>query len=68
MEFSNKKNLVSKVQKALNLDADGIDNFVIGLKDLGIWHNSVMWLMRSQYNVGYSRINNGRITIIASCA
>ena len=25
MQFSNKKNLVSKVQKALNLDADGID-------------------------------------------
>jgi hypothetical protein len=35
-----------------NGDAVDIDNFVIGLKDLGIWHNTVFWLMRNKYNVG----------------
>ena len=35
-----------------NGDAVDIDNFIIGLKDLGIWHNSVMWLLRSTQNIG----------------
>jgi hypothetical protein len=35
-----------------NGDAVDIDNFVIGLKDLGLWHNSVIWMMRNLYNVG----------------
>ena len=35
-----------------NGDAVDIDNFIIGLKDLGIWHNSICFLMRSQHNVG----------------
>lgn len=42
-----------------NSDAVDIDNFVIGLKDLGIWHNSVCFLMRSQHNIGVgSTINS----------
>ena len=42
-----------------NVDAVDIDNFVIGLKDLGIWHNSVCFLMRSQHNIGVgSTINS----------
>ena len=35
-----------------NGDAVDIDNFIIGLKDLGVWHNSVIWIMRRNYNVG----------------
>lgn len=35
-----------------NGDAVDIDNFIIGLKDLGLWHNAVAWIMRSKYNVG----------------
>jgi hypothetical protein len=42
-----------------NGDAVDIDNFIIGLKDLGIWHNSVCFLMRSQHNIGVgSTINS----------
>jgi hypothetical protein len=33
-------------------DAADIDNFVIGLKDLGIWNQSICFLLRSQHNVG----------------
>ena len=36
----------------VNGDAVDIDNFIIGLKDLGIWHDSVGWLMTNRYNVG----------------
>ena len=32
-------------------DAVDIDNFVIGLKDLGLWVDSYIWLLMSQYNV-----------------
>ena len=38
--------------KIANVDAVDIDNFIIGLKDLGVWYNAVAWLMRSKYNVG----------------
>jgi hypothetical protein len=42
-----------------NGDAVDIDNFIIGLKDLGLWHNSVCFLMRSQHNIGVgSTINS----------
>lgn len=33
-------------------DAADIDNFVIGLKDLNIWNQSVCFLLRSQHNIG----------------
>ena len=33
-------------------DAADIDNFVIGLKDLGIWYQSICFLLRSQHNMG----------------
>lgn len=33
-------------------DAVDIDNFVIGLKDLGVWPTSTFWMLRSQYSIG----------------
>lgn len=35
-----------------NGDAVDIDNFIIGLKDLNLWHNVVFWPLRSQHNIG----------------
>lgn len=43
---------LSGLPNITNGDAVDIDNFIIGLKDLGVWHNSVIWIMRSKYNVG----------------
>jgi len=39
------------LDKIANIDAVDIDNFVIGLKDLGLWSDSYIWLLMSQYNV-----------------
>jgi hypothetical protein len=33
-------------------DSIDIDNFVVGLKDLGIWHVCSFWMLRSQHNIG----------------
>lgn len=33
-------------------DAVDIDNFVVGLKDLGVWSQSICFLLRSQHNIG----------------
>jgi hypothetical protein len=35
-----------------NSDAVDIDNFIIGLKDLGLWHNIICYLFRSIHNIG----------------
>ena len=35
-----------------NTDAVDIDNFVIGLKDLGLWNVSSLWLLKPNQNVG----------------
>lgn len=35
-----------------NGDAVDIDNFIIGLKDLGLWNAMVCWPLRSQHNIG----------------
>jgi hypothetical protein len=43
---------LSGIPAITDTDAVDIDNFVIGLKDLGIWHNSICFLMRGQHNVG----------------
>lgn len=43
---------LSGLPSITNGDAVDIDNFVIGLKDLGVWHNSVIWIMRNRYNIG----------------
>lgn len=43
---------LSGLPNITNGDAVDIDNFIIGLKDLGLWHNAVAWIMRSKYNVG----------------
>lgn len=48
----NSYRLLNGLDKITNADAVDIDNFIIGLKDLGVWHNTLFWLMRSQYNVG----------------
>jgi hypothetical protein len=37
-------------------DAVDIDNFVIGLKDLGIWSNTLCFLTRSTQNVGTGNV------------
>jgi hypothetical protein len=40
------------LDKIANADAVDIDNFIIGLKDLNLWHLSTFWLLRSQHNIG----------------
>jgi hypothetical protein len=40
------------LDKIANIDAVDIDNFVIGLKDLGLWTVSSFWLLRTNQNVG----------------
>jgi hypothetical protein len=35
-----------------NSDAVDIDNFIIGLKDLGLWHTMICYLFRSIHNIG----------------
>jgi hypothetical protein len=42
-------NGLADIQKS---DAVDIDNFVIGLKDLGIWNYFVCWLLQSSQNIG----------------
>lgn len=55
----NSYRLINGLPDIANSDAVDIDNFIIGLKDLGIWHNSVCFLMRSQHNIGVgSTINS----------
>lgn len=44
--------LLNGVGPLLPPDVTDIDNFVVGLKDLGVWTNTVCWLMGSRYNVG----------------
>jgi hypothetical protein len=43
--------------RELNLsDVADIDNFIKGLKQLGLWSNTVCWLLRSQQNLGTGTI------------
>jgi hypothetical protein len=42
-------NGLADIQKS---DAADIDNFVIGLKDLGLWYSAIFWSMRSIHNIG----------------
>lgn len=44
--------LLNGLGNLLPPDISDIDNFVIGLKDLGIWGNTICWLMGAKYNVG----------------
>lgn len=53
--YVNRVNTFRKLNGLPNLlppDVADIDNFVVGLKDLGVWTNTVCWLMGSKYNVG----------------
>lgn len=43
---------LNSIPNISNIDATDIDNFIIGLKDLGIWTNSIFFPMRSQHNIG----------------
>ena len=43
--------LLNGLDKVANIDAADIDNFIIGLKDLELWSDSYIWLLKSQYNV-----------------
>jgi hypothetical protein len=36
-------------------DAVDIDNFVVGLKDLGAWNNTVFWLYGTNYGTSATR-------------
>lgn len=38
------------------IDAVDIDNFIVGLKDLGLWGKGEIWLMSSKYNVGAGQV------------
>lgn len=42
-------NSLPDIQKS---DAADIDNFVIGLKDLGLWYATLCWHLRSIHNIG----------------
>ena len=42
-------NGVSNITMAAAVD---IDNFVVGLKDLGVWPVCSFWMLRSQHNIG----------------
>jgi hypothetical protein len=44
--------LLNGLPNITNGDAVDIDNFIIGLKDLGLWNAMVCWLLRSQHNIG----------------
>ena len=46
--------LLNGLPNITNGDAVDIDNFIIGLKDLGLWNAMVCWLLRSQHNIGAS--------------
>lgn len=51
--------LLNGLSNITDTDAIDIDNFVIGLKDLGLWYNSICFLMRGQHNIGAgSNINS----------
>jgi hypothetical protein len=57
--YCNRVNVHRKLNGLGNLlppDVADIDNFVVGLKDLGVWTNTVCWLMGSKYNVGAGTI------------
>lgn len=43
---------LSSLPNITNQDAVDIDNFVIGLKDLGLWNAMICWPLRSQHNIG----------------
>ena len=43
---------LSGLPNITNGDAVDIDNFIIGLKDLGLWNTMVCWPLRSQHNIG----------------
>jgi len=45
---------LSGIPSITNGDAVDIDNFIVGLKDLGFWNNMVCWPLRSQHNIGTS--------------
>jgi len=42
--------LASGLSDISNSDAVDIDNFVIGLKDLGVWNDMIIWLYSNKYN------------------
>jgi hypothetical protein len=43
---------INGINPLLPPDIADIDNFVVGLKDLGVWQNISCWPMRSIHNVG----------------
>jgi hypothetical protein len=50
LNIVNTYRLVSGLSDIANTDAVDIDNFVIGLKDLGVWNDMMIWLYSNKYN------------------
>jgi hypothetical protein len=50
LNIVNTYRLAAGLSDIANSDAVDIDNFVIGLKDLGVWNDMLIWLYSSKYN------------------
>jgi len=50
LNIVNTYRLASGLSDISNSDAVDIDNFVIGLKDLGVWNDMIIWLYSNKYN------------------
>lgn len=46
------RRLYSYGRELVGLDITDIDDFIKGLKQLGLWGNTIFWLMRTQHNIG----------------
>jgi hypothetical protein len=50
LNIVNTYRMASGLSDISNSDAVDIDNFVIGLKDLGVWNDMMIWLYSNKYN------------------
>lgn len=50
LNIVNTYRLAAGLSDISNSDAIDIDNFVIGLKDLGVWNDMMIWLYSNKYN------------------
>lgn len=50
LNIVNTYRMASGLSDISNSDAIDIDNFVIGLKDLGVWNDMMIWLYSNKYN------------------
>lgn len=59
LNIVNTYRLAAGLSDIANSDAVDIDNFVIGLKDLGVFQESLFYLFGSKYNIGTGNIAIG---------